>query len=309
MASTVEYIGLPDVLACGCCQRTDVSKQQLKKCGGCGAVRYCSKACQKQAWPFHKSSCRSHNSAEETGAEQAGYTAPLSLANAVKEWGNIHEDAFSTIVHSVVRSNGGVDWVLNNERCMVFYLRPLRRELDSDNPASAFEIMSLALVSKDVPDSENEPFRDHWEGPMKASRAMHTAQIAFAEPNPRFAGLLPATFIVADTEVTMHSHYRLYRPKAHADGTLVDRRILAAFEDIKNLCVYTVGAGLVLRDHPEADSSSPLPRVGCTVREKKLVWKSMSDPAAAMTMALRAGNRPRRSKLSLQALWTCWRQW
>ena len=257
-----------------------------------------------------RSSCRSHNRAEETGTEQAGYTAPLSLAHAVKEWGNIHDDAFSTIVHSVVRSNGGVDWVLNNERCMVFYLCPLRRELgpDLDSPAIAFEIMSLTLVGRDAQDSENEPFLDHWEDPMKVSRAKHTAQIAFAEPNPRFAGLLPATFVVADTEVAVHSHYRLYRPKAHADGTLVNRRILAAFEDIRNLCVYTIGAGLVLRD-PEAHSSSPLPWIGCTMREKKLVWKPMSDPAAAMSMALRAGNRPRRSKLSLQALWTCWRQW
>ena len=260
------------------------------------------------SWIRRRTSCRSHNRAEETGTEQAGYTAPLSLAHAVKEWGNIHDDAFSTIVHAIVRSNGGVDWVLNNEQCMVFYLRPLLRERDSDNPALSFEITSLALVSKDVPDCENEPFCAHWEGPMKASRARHTAQTAFSEPNPRFAGLLPVTFIVTDTEVAVHSHYRLYRPKAHADGTLVDRRVLAAFEDIQHFCVYAIRAGLVLRDIG-ADSSSPLPRIGCMVREKKLVWKPVPDPAASMIKAMRTSNCPRQSKLSLQALWTLWWQW
>ena len=142
---------------------------------------------------------------------------------------------------------------------------------------------------------------------MLASRAMHAAQIAFAEPNPRFAGLLPATFIVDDTEVALHSHYRLYRPKDHADGTLVDQRVLAAFEDIWYLCVYAISAGLVLRD--PVNSSSPSPRVGYMVREKKWVWKPMrGDPEALMAIAMKEGDRSRRTKLSLQALWTLWRQ-
>ncbi|KAM5542714.1 hypothetical protein V8D89_003675 [Ganoderma adspersum] len=150
--------------------------------------------------------------AKETSAEQAGYTVPLSLAQAVKEWANIHDDAFSMIVHSIVRIRGGVDWVLNNERCMVFFLRPLQRLFD--NPTTALEVSSLMLLSKyaDTGD-DNEPFRDLWEEPLRAKHALDTAQITADDPNPRFTGLLSATFMVIDTEVILHSYYRMYCPR------------------------------------------------------------------------------------------------
>ncbi|KAI1783411.1 hypothetical protein LXA43DRAFT_977145 [Ganoderma leucocontextum] len=268
MATTIDYVGLPDVLACGWCGRTDVCKQQLKQCGGCGAIRYCSKDCQKQA---------------------------------CMEWANIHEDAFSTIIHAIVRSNGGADWVLNNDRSMVFYLRPLKRVFD--NPATALEITSLSLMSEDVEHGDSEPFRDHWEGPLKTSdRYM---PLSVRGPDPR-------AFIVADTEVAVHSHYVLYRPENHAHDAPVDKRVAGAFADISRLCVRTVGVGLVLRDPPL--STSPFPQTGYMVREKKKkkkkwMWKPMRDPAGLMAITMDADDRPRRSSLSLQELWALWRQW
>jgi len=30
----------------------------LRRCGGCGAVRYCSEACRNAHWPAHKQGCR-----------------------------------------------------------------------------------------------------------------------------------------------------------------------------------------------------------------------------------------------------------
>ncbi|PIL30654.1 hypothetical protein GSI_07356 [Ganoderma sinense ZZ0214-1] len=307
MTTTIEWVGLPDVLGCGWCQRSDLSKQQLKQCGGCGAVRYCSKACQRTAWPYHKSTCRSNSSETVTGAEQAGYTAPLSLANAVKLWANTHEDAFSTVVHTIVRSRGGVDWVLSNERCIVFYLRPLAHY--ADNPATAFEVTSLMLVSRDADlgdEHADEPFRDLWEEPLRASRAQDAAQIVRTDPNPRFAGLLPATFMVADTEVVLHSHYALYRPEDHDDGAPLPERVEAAFYDLQRLCVRAIAVGLVLRNPTDGS----FPQVGYMLQErKKWVWKPMKNPLGLMAMTQDADDRPRRSKLSLRELWKLWRQW
>jgi hypothetical protein len=45
----------------------EVSKDTVHRCGGidnpkvctgCGQARYCSKACQKSAWPAHKADCK-----------------------------------------------------------------------------------------------------------------------------------------------------------------------------------------------------------------------------------------------------------
>lgn len=36
----------------------DLSEGRGKRCGGCGAVRYCSVACSKQDWRAHRAACR-----------------------------------------------------------------------------------------------------------------------------------------------------------------------------------------------------------------------------------------------------------
>lgn len=36
---------------------TCLSTKDLKFCGKCGKVRYCSKDCQKKDWKVHKNSC------------------------------------------------------------------------------------------------------------------------------------------------------------------------------------------------------------------------------------------------------------
>ena len=46
---------------CALCGKTEselAAGEKLRKCGGCGVVRYCSGECQKAAWPGHKKECR-----------------------------------------------------------------------------------------------------------------------------------------------------------------------------------------------------------------------------------------------------------
>jgi hypothetical protein len=45
---------------CAVCGRKEselAAGEKLRKCGGCGVVRYCSGECQKTAWPGHKKEC------------------------------------------------------------------------------------------------------------------------------------------------------------------------------------------------------------------------------------------------------------
>ena len=65
LANAVAGVAPVDVAAplphcCAICSKT-VSElaagEKLRKCGGCGEVRYCSGECQKTAWPEHKKEC------------------------------------------------------------------------------------------------------------------------------------------------------------------------------------------------------------------------------------------------------------
>ena len=49
--------GAKSVKTCNFCGIWDTAPTTLKKCSNCKAVSYCSKACQKQDWPKHKTAC------------------------------------------------------------------------------------------------------------------------------------------------------------------------------------------------------------------------------------------------------------
>merc|ERR1719354_369047 len=40
------------------CERTECEISTVKKCGACGFVVYCTPACQKLDWKFHKPTCK-----------------------------------------------------------------------------------------------------------------------------------------------------------------------------------------------------------------------------------------------------------
>ena len=44
--------------ACISCSGCGIFKAKLKTCGACRTVAYCSKECQKAAWPAHKARCK-----------------------------------------------------------------------------------------------------------------------------------------------------------------------------------------------------------------------------------------------------------
>ena len=65
----------PMPYVCSCC-RKDVGKVQV--CSGCKLVAYCSKECQRKAWPVHKIACKS------LPQPSSGMMSPKQQAKAVK---------------------------------------------------------------------------------------------------------------------------------------------------------------------------------------------------------------------------------
>ncbi|GJE84500.1 zinc finger MYND domain-containing protein [Phanerochaete sordida] len=48
----------PPAASCLCCQAEQTVGKELKRCGACKLVRYCSAACQKEDWGRHKATCK-----------------------------------------------------------------------------------------------------------------------------------------------------------------------------------------------------------------------------------------------------------
>lgn len=60
--------------ACSVCQKTG----QLKQCGGCGVVKYCSKICQGLDWSSHKLTCAGRRPQHQTRASDPQFTTDIS---------------------------------------------------------------------------------------------------------------------------------------------------------------------------------------------------------------------------------------
>ncbi|KAI8462871.1 MAG: hypothetical protein J3K34DRAFT_446096 [Monoraphidium minutum] len=64
--------GAPAAACAVCGKGRDQGK--LKVCTGCGAVHYCSAACQKEDWPSHRRACKAR--ASQAAAQQAQAASP-----------------------------------------------------------------------------------------------------------------------------------------------------------------------------------------------------------------------------------------
>jgi hypothetical protein len=54
-----------------------------QRCSSCKVTYYCSKECQKKAWPRHKDSCKSSSSATKLTASEGKEEAPASVESKI----------------------------------------------------------------------------------------------------------------------------------------------------------------------------------------------------------------------------------
>ncbi|GJE89739.1 hypothetical protein PsYK624_058450 [Phanerochaete sordida] len=74
--------------SCNNCSQPS-SKVTLKACSGCRMVRYCSAACQREAWPRHKRSCATSGEARaalEQPAQRGEKLAFETLMKWISDW-------------------------------------------------------------------------------------------------------------------------------------------------------------------------------------------------------------------------------
>ncbi|KAI0781361.1 hypothetical protein BD413DRAFT_608519 [Trametes elegans] len=271
-------------------------RRKLKKCGGCAVAKYCSKECQKSAWPTHKEFCHRPDIPAYIDPF-VGYSNALRLADAIKDWTNIHTYAFTVLTNATVLLNGGI--AANVSPPHVFQIElalGVNNAGPAGNPAAAFKIHTLSIRPKD--EIAHRTSGSMWADSLEACTAV-AEEKRQADPMHVVAGVLPAVFSVVNTPLVTWHHFPVYVPYRRG-ATPLDDAARAVAEDVMELCYQAMNVGTIYRA-PETRKREP--DVGTITRwkKKKWQWKPHDDEDAYWDSLARgpnahptkSGHRPR----------------
>ncbi|KAI1783164.1 hypothetical protein LXA43DRAFT_357644 [Ganoderma leucocontextum] len=262
---------------CDHCGKRNWDGEKPKRCGGCRAVVYCNKECQKAAWQTHKTMCRTAPAIGTTSCEELGYATPIALATALEEWLRIHTWALSTIVDASVYLEGGIDAVLSSGSPAFFMVVTARHATENDsNPAQAFHPDGCSVIRKE----EYVHIQDVWskmEAHCDSVAKQLQAQGVLDEPI--FGGLLPAMYLIRETGVCVfQTHAVLRLPIRHVKDDPRNEHTRAAFRGLQEMMMGTISGGTVYRCAPTPAQSEPY--FGNFVRDgRSWKWRCLAPQA------------------------------
>ncbi|KAI0713561.1 hypothetical protein C8Q76DRAFT_465156 [Earliella scabrosa] len=244
---------------CNRCRLIRQQEQPLKQCRGCSVTMYCSKACQKADWPSHnRHMCKGATRfADAEGPKKAGFSTPMSLAHAVMKWAEIHEYAMSYMANAAVLLHGkGVDNTLNSACGVLYVLVPnpapgpdsrTANDSEASNPATAFRMECFpAVVSPDTPGTSFLGTHGLLDRALARCKGVTELQRMLLPDIRNYAGVIPALFMVLNTQHVQHFYYRIYRLSIHSDCPL-DPIPARVWGEIMTICREAVDAGRILK--------------------------------------------------------------
>ncbi|KAI0648280.1 hypothetical protein C8Q79DRAFT_565152 [Trametes meyenii] len=263
---------------------------KLKRCAGCSAAKYCSRECQKAAWPSHKILC-SRGAAPRTAQDWRvapdqlpGFAAPATMVYALKTWADdIHTHTISILASTLVLLSGGMDAVMapDSPHALLITVDPTASpdsaandrngagddDNNEPNPATRFKIRDADLVEKSKLGLLEQNW-DRWAG-QSQTFTDHLRQ-GVEDRQRTFGGMLPTALVIAGTGIVKFHHAMIHGQQHYHSGALHERDMKAAFVNIFFLCKACINAGLVF--HQPEGLNGTGPTVGTYVRGKKK-WK------------------------------------
>ena len=203
---------------------------------------------------------------------ELGYSAPLALSEAVREWADIHGYALDAIAHNAMFTHGGVDYNIAQPHVMTFSLQVIRDR--ADHVSKAFWVKEACIRHKrDLYPLLTEPFKPT---AILARRKQAEELRKFdVKSGHRLAGMLPVVYTVAETTVVSHSTTPAYRPFGHPDTETPDKVHREVFQDVDQLCKDAIASGIVFG--VPNDTKRILPDIGTYVREGRKGWTMHKD--------------------------------
>ncbi|KAI0688311.1 hypothetical protein C8T65DRAFT_619472 [Cerioporus squamosus] len=286
--------------SCDHCKREGTT-ETLKRCGGCSTMLYCSRECQKAAWPTHKNHCRRPQRDEDQEVDPAVPPSPLNVAKMVLEWFSAHIESFKILTNSTVQLDGGNARALSEPRAFVCTLT-MRQNWDG-NPATPFHLISYKLTHRDDADMLQGQWDDLMASRKKSEEAYNVAQ------NPRMAGIIPIVFDVMENDGYFVNNYMPVFCTRSADDTTLPRRTGQALIGMMVHSKQCINSGLVYAETKESSDEDVIMDIGRYKRKgKKWKWvKHRRDDSElkemwAQTVALTRGMTP-------PQIWTIYNDW
>ncbi|KAI9056924.1 hypothetical protein FKP32DRAFT_1598804 [Trametes sanguinea] len=269
-------------LQCSHCGKMEQHiKGKLKRCAGCTIARYCSRECQKNAWPTHKEFCRRPSTTAQSDPAPntyfAGFPTAISLADAIREWVRIHDYGFTVITESTVLLNGGVNHAFATSHALRFVLDLGPNNKGDGNPATVFKLIHKSLETKASflrqPDLTDE---EDWSKREQACR-LEAVRKRLEVPHVTVAGVLPAAFMVHNTGLVAWHRFPIFTPRSNLTPLLPPLQFL--LEDLVEISTVAMNAGDILR-LPKVHVGRPDPEVGNLIRKNgQWKWKFKDEEA------------------------------
>ncbi|KAI0767208.1 hypothetical protein C8Q74DRAFT_1219145 [Fomes fomentarius] len=241
----------------------------VKRCRGCALEMYCSRECQRAAWPSHKPHCKAaarSSPAIQLVLDRLGYPTVMSLADALRDWLEIHKHALQIMATISAHLNGGIEHNLQSpERAFVMYVDVREHILGNlnDNPAARFRIENSLIRDKselpgipwhepdeyDIDSSDTDSYSDSDLDltPGSSSQlvlenggasATATEDLPAPGPDPDSFGYFSSIAIFQPDglpgALTCHRLVRLYRTR-RADDTALDEETRVALKELWGL--------------------------------------------------------------------------
>ncbi|TBU61067.1 hypothetical protein BD310DRAFT_768491, partial [Dichomitus squalens] len=248
---------------------------QLKRCTGCAFALYCSKECQKAAWPKHKIPCVYHvrhaaSPAIEDAARRFGYRNIIEIRQALEDFVDANTWAFIAFSKALVIIEHGLAEIHRHPpRHLEVSLMPAGNPR-TRSPAHTFMMYSTRWFMLDelMADAEG------WEA-SEPERERIIRRYLRNSDQP-FTGLRVIRYQMHGIDISMTSFYPRFEPTMPLHAVLPSSTELVIGQILADVVTLTEGSiNTDMAFGPRHDETSKIALPGRLVRlNNECVWEA-----------------------------------